>query len=482
MEMNNMKKYIYTLLSALVVLTSCGDFFEESSQDELRPTTVEDLAAVLYTEAYPKSIYPNDSYLALLTDEVECWKLTAERRLEMLNQGQPVFCFSPTMFDGIESFIDEENSWKRYYTLIKGCNVVLDYADEMKGSDELRNEMKGQARALRAYYYQKLLSIYCQVPTAGNSAELMGVPLITSSHVSDQYPTRASMRECCEFIESEYLQALTELKDYVPSTKYRLTTVAVNGLLSRFYLTTGEWDKLLSVADKAIADGPMLTSFDQLRSAGNNVYDVSASSEVVWNYGGSYYTSPFFLGNNLTSGVSHPYNISKEVVALYEPNDRRCDPAQYDNVYVSYASDLCRYGIKTNQNNRYDGEHGVRMGEVYLNRAEAYARTGNTEKAMADLNALRETRYRAGTYQPLTAASADDALQKVLEERRRELVWEDGFRWTDIKRLGLSVTHVFIDANGTETTYTLPANSPLYALPIPQDAISKNKNLVQNPR
>lgn len=479
-----MKQYYYTILAAVVLLTSCGDFFEESSQDEIRPTTVEDLASLMYSEAYPynATTYVNDAYLTLLTDEVECWALTDETMTTMLEKGRPVFCFSPTMFDGVESFIAEENSWKSYYTLIKGCNVVLDYADEMKGSEKDRTEMKGQARALRAYYYQKLVSIYCQAYSAGNPDQLLGVPLITSSHVSDQYPTRATLRETCDFIESEYLRAAEELKDFVPTTKYRITKTAAYGLLSRHYLFTEEWDKLLTVANQTINEGPSLTNFDQLRSSYMNVYDVSASPEVVWNYSGRFSGSEFIDGTNLVSGRAHPYNVSKELIALFERNDRRCDPSQYDNNYITSSSTLCRYGAKTSLNNRVDGEHGLRMAEVYLNRAEAYARTGDVQRAMNDLNTLRETRYRAGTYTELTATNADDALQKIIEERRRELLWEDGFRWIDIKRLGLSVTHVYIDANGSETTYTLPANSPLYALPIPQDAISKNKNLVQNPR
>lgn len=478
-----MKHYLYTsILTTLVLLSSCGDFFEESSQDELKPTTVEDLASVLYTEAYPKKVLPNDAYLALLTDEVECWRLTDETMIKCLDEGRAMFCFSASMFDGIESFIDEQNSWKRYYELIKGCNVILDYADDMKGKDEDRNVMKGQARALRAYYYQKLVSIYCQAYAGGNPDQLLGVPLITSSHVSDQYPTRATLRETCNFIEDEFLKAVEELKNFKPTTKYRITATAVYGLLSRHYLFTEEWDKLISAANQAISNGPMLTNFDQLRTRSMNIYDVSASSEVVWNYEGGFYKSQFFQGRSLTSGITHPYNIASEVIALYERNDRRCDPSQYDYTYISSSSTLCRYASKNSYNNSYDGEHGVRMGEIYLNRAEAYARTGNVTSALADLNALRESRYRTGTYTPLEANNADEALQQIIEERRRELVWEDGFRWIDIKRLGLSVSHVFIDASGNETTYTLPANSPLYALPIPQDAISKNKNLVQNPR
>lgn len=45
----------YSLLWIFIawMLVSCNDFLEESSQDEVRPTTVEDLMQVMIGEAYP---------------------------------------------------------------------------------------------------------------------------------------------------------------------------------------------------------------------------------------------------------------------------------------------------------------------------------------------------------------------------------------------------------------------------------------------
>ena len=79
-------------------------------------------------------------------------------------------------------------------------------------------------------------------------------------------------------------------------------------------------------------------------------------------------------------------------------------------------------------------------------------------------------------------ADAQDLLDFCLQERRLELCIEEGFRWFDIKRLGLSVTHKYIDSEGVEQEYVLESNSLLYALPIPYDAIERNYKLKQNPR
>lgn len=50
------------------------------------------------------------------------------------------------------------------------------------------------------------------------------------------------------------------------------------------------------------------------------------------------------------------------------------------------------------------------------------------------LNILREKRL--SNYTPLTAANKDDAIKKVLEERRREMPF--AMRWYDIRRFSVN--------------------------------------------
>lgn len=471
-------KYNIFLLVALFLLSSCGDFFEESSQDEIRPTTVEDLTSVLYAEGYPQST-TEDAFLVLLTDEVQSNGLNNDSYTARFNSGQFIYCFDPEMFDGIKTFPNEANAWKNYYDRIKGCNVVLDYVNEMTGSDENKNDLIGQARLLRAYYYFRLTYIYCQPWQNGSPDQNLGVPLIKSSHVSDEQPVRNTLRETYDFIESELIQAGKELANFKPTTKYRVTKTVADILLARLYLYKEEWNKAIEYATTAIKEGPQLTNFTQLRAAYRNVYDVANSTEVVWNYGGIIYNNTTFFGlySQLYSGAA-PYSGAAHIPGMYDAtNDVR---RQYTYVYTSTSGNY--YPKRSSGGSANDGEHGVRMGEVYLIRAEAYARTGNTAQALNDINTLRESRYFAGTYTQENITDATQLLNFILEERQRELVWEDGFRWMDIKRLGLGVTHTFMDENGGTTEYRLEPNSKLYALPIPQDAISKNKNLVQNPR
>ena len=62
-----------------------------------------------------------------------------------------------------------------------------------------------------------------------------------------------------------------------------------------------------------------------------------------------------------------------------------------------------------------------RLGEVYLNRAEAYAKLGNYSAALIDLNIIRERSIVGGGYNDLDASNASSRLDK---ERQLELAYQ----------------------------------------------------------
>jgi len=101
---------------------------------------------------------------------------------------------------------------------------------------------------------------------------------------------------------------------------------------------------------------------------------------------------------------------------------------------------------------------------------------------MRDLNTLLQNRWRAGVFTPVTATDADDALGKILAERRKELLFR-GLRWTDLRRLNkeprraLTLTRT---VNGQ--VYTLLPNDVRYVYAIPSNVLSFNPDMPQNPR
>ena len=86
-------RFIYCLGILLYLLcTSCHDFFKESSQDEIKPSSVEDLRGVMYKEAYPYQL-ATGTFLMLLTDEVQCNGLSNDTYATVHQSGTPVHLY-----------------------------------------------------------------------------------------------------------------------------------------------------------------------------------------------------------------------------------------------------------------------------------------------------------------------------------------------------------------------------------------------------
>src|SRR5699024_6795210 len=77
-----------------------------------------------------------------------------------------------------------------------------------------------------------------------------------------------------------------------------------------------------------------------------------------------------------------------------------------------------------------------RLGEIYLNRAEAYAKLGDYGSAKEDLNLVRGRSIVDGEYTSLDASNASERIDK---ERQLELAYQ-AERSYDVFRNGKSLT------------------------------------------
>lgn len=491
--MNVMKIKNIGLVLLLVGSMGCSDFLKESSQDEVRPSTVEELESVLLGDVYPRG---DMLKVDVMTDDMQCngakavWGSDApyEKHLE---DWREIYCWTwePIM---MTSF----GVWEDYYKRIMGCNVVMDELPEVAGTDAQKAFLRGQCLTLRAHFYFLLVNYFGTPYNFGDPAKNPGVPLKLESGVRDEYFTRASVAAVYEQIEQDLLEAnrlMTENASVV--SVYEISRLVPKALLARVYLYMEEWDKAIDFANQLIAAKPQLCSYMDISKLGGTylsvkttgVYDPEESNEIIWLYRGLPHR--IFDFNQLTQ--KPPYSASETLVGLYEDKADAVDMRK--KAFVTYFDLFMAYKTPLIINRSKDWYSlGIRTAEVYLNRAEAYARkyaeSGEEEcrtKALTDLNHLREHRYdtRIAAYKPVMYSNANDLLGFCQEERRRELCFEEYHRWFDLRRYGMpAIKHVYIGPGQVRQEFTLEAQSPRYVLPIPQAAIDANPNLSQNPQ
>jgi hypothetical protein len=122
----------------------------------------------------------------------------------------------------------------------------------------------------------------------------------------------------------------------------------------------------------------------------------------------------------------------------------------------------------------------IRLAEMYLTMAEAYARTTGKEvearQALYTLAVNRDPSY------VLSTNSGQALIDEIMNQRRVEF-WAEGLRWFDLKRLNLPLDRTLVpnyvpaSAGGL---MQVPAGSNLWEFVLPITEIQANPNTSQN--
>jgi starch-binding outer membrane protein, SusD/RagB family len=215
-----------------------------------------------------------------------------------------------------------------------------------------------------------------------------------------------------------------------------------------------------------------------------------------------YYAWLSFDGDEYSPFIS---DGSPLVVSMLSSNAQGYNPDRYnrDNNVTGF---LCKKWVQPNIKWRStDGGDNIslpphpviRLAELYLNRAECYAALGQTDKALADLNVIRE---RAGI-SDLTAADITSSMTLVNWVRSERFIelWGEGHRYFDLRRWMLAPQYLKAgareglnamekkDPSFAEFNQVVKVDQPfqwtdrMYLLPIKSSELYSNPQLVQAP-
>lgn len=469
------------------IFSSCKKFLAEKSMNEVIPSKVSEFGDLLAQEGYPGMQIKFQPQVQLFSDDVQYYNYGAYQfsGMDILYYDYPAFQWQPDYQEQCKvlgSIMQPDfNSWKTYYSLIMGANLALQYVDGAIGEKWEKDWYKGQAYALRAYYYFMLVNLYALPYNDSTTTpdKLPGVPLKLDVNLVEKGLTRNTVKEVYDRVTNDIDSAvyLLEKEKHGVNPKI-MNSVAAHLLASRIYLYMENWKKAEEHATIVIRQHPELMDLNTF----TDDLIMARTNEVIWAYG---------TNNDVNiDGMSRVISVSQDLAKTYEVNDLRSQRYFYENPEFLRMIFPPDYSLGKVVNETSSIPTAWRSSEAYLNRAEAaiqqFRLGGDLAKAqlaLDDLNKLREKRYEAGTYQPWEVTTGDDMLYKCRQERRRELCFEEAHRWMDLRRYGMpEIKHKFAPAPDKTEIYTLKRRDPQYVLPIPQEVLLFNESLTQNPQ
>lgn len=510
-------KRIYIFLSIVFTITSCkNDFIELKPKDQISGATFfqtePQFSQALAASYVPLRTLLNYDYLfsEMRSDNTYYENYSVNRGAGYVYR------------ENIADFTDDAantSTGELYYACYNGIsrsNAILDQIDNSSIIDAAKNDIGGQARFLRAFFYFKLVRCFGGVP--------LFLKQVTTAE--EAFLQRSTADEVYTQIISDAKEAIKRL---APPARFPQTGLATKGsatmLLADVYLTQKKYSEAEVLLKTLTTMGYGLNPIFGDAFATTNKNSKESIFEVQYNEGLTggqqsnfiYQYLPRSTNTTIITGVktdnsgSGGYNIpTQDLIKSFEPNDKRLDASVgvAEGTYsssmfftftakksiINYTPATGTIGVPyikkylhahVNPNNTNDNWPVYRYSEALLSLAEVLNEQGKGTEALPYLNLVRDRAFGAGV-SPITTTNQTTLRSIILHERRVELAFENK-RWPDLVRTGNAVqvmtafgaalkqTVTWVPA----TAFTIDQNKLIYPIPFPE--ISVNPKLVQNP-
>lgn len=438
-------KFLY--LFYIVLFTSCSSFLEVDPKSSLSGEGIikdETSANAAISGVYDalRSYYSVDyQSIAYLSGDNVQWTGSQSQVQEFINNK-----------------VNPENStisstWNGIYRTINRANNVINALVNYEGdgiSAAVKDNVLGQAYAIRGLAYFDLVRVWGGVPLITEPTEKVGDNIgIERSTVAQTY--------------QQVIDDLNLAEDLLPSAtdRFAFTKKTVWALKARYHLYQKNWEEARDYAKLLIDDQSNYELIAPYYSFFKN--NVTGTKESVFEL--------FYSANEpnphraqwqpQTNGGTRQWAPSDELIALLT----NANTAGARSALIAQDNQNRWYGDLYYRSTGADPTYVIRIAEVYLIRAEAYAELEEYNLAVDDLNKVRE---RASLADKSYTTNQADLLLWIEDERRLEFAFE-AHRWFDLVRTGRAQQVLGI----TESFRLL--------LPIPYSQILADPALKQNP-
>ncbi|GHU88024.1 membrane protein [Bacteroidia bacterium] len=494
-----MRKIIIYAIAGVTILWSngCSSFLEESPRDRLVETN-------FYSSRKDAEAAVNAAYQQLGSIYNRLMYNLGELPTDVMKNGLGM---PNTFLQDLEYLRHNASNtfvadmWNNNYAGIMKANAAINNIPRITMNAAVQQRLIAEAKFLRALYYFNLVRYFGDVP------------LITKlESISDATGPRIPKEE----IYAQIIKDLTEVESVLPGrSEYgaddegRATNGAAKILLGKVYVTQGDFasarTKLSEVVEHENEFGYGLhadyganwnpateTGIEAVFYLEFKTPPLPANGEM--GLAGPKYSVP---GGSIGVNGSNEADIpTQELWDAFEPNDkRRGVNLRFEftnmNTHKVVRSTIPLFGKYwidgIAASNQCDiNMHVLRYADALLLYAEALNEVGESEKAHAVLNRVRERAFgdASGNFSGL---SKEQFRTRILDERRLEFPIE-GHRWFDLVRTGTFVQrmrdHSAYEAGVAETNKTQIAQNLkeyMILMPIPQREIDLNPELKQNP-
>lgn len=455
--MKKNKLWSAALCSLLALATGCGDSFLQTSptdavgSSEMTNNSINIRSMVNGT--YKKLMAYNGAGSTFHDDaSYVSWVMRNEvRGLDMMiKRARSRWYAWDYEFDSSSRLANDYHSrviWQYAYIIIKNSNTIIE-ATKNHDTAEYKT-FSGQAKVLRTIMYHQLVRTYQKAYRLNPDAP--GVPLILLPPTENYTPEtegrgRGKLSEVYGQMVKDLRDAISELSNTRTNKGYINQQVA-KGFLARVLCdmayagvdngyNNSLWDEVIFNAQAACAGFDIMDR--ELWTLG---FNDQSNQDWIWAFvndsqGNTGYPS-FFSFSDRRSGRNGYQNVrvDKAFIDMFDVNDVRKLFSQEPGSNIE-DNEFCPTKFMDNSN--LTGHFPMmRVSEMKLIEAEAYANKGELQIAQDKLDELRTKRISNYTIEA-PAATRNDMLERVWKERRKELYGE-GFATTDILRLGFIV-------------------------------------------
>jgi hypothetical protein len=401
---------------------------------------------------------------------------------------------------------DQANSrffWYISYKIISSANTVLELTKQTNSANPALQQLIGENYFLRAFSNFNLLRFYAQPYSISPNGP--GIIIRENTNESAQ-KARSTVKECYDFVISDLKKAASLMHN--PRGPQYASKEAAWALLSRVYLYMEDNSNTIAYADSVInsevyhletAEG-FKSYFPNATSSSETIFCVAFTTSDNKGKFGSIASMLYSDGN---SGWGEEF-ASQSLRNLMAKHTEDVRWKYIDTLSDGNGGVVTKNGIETFYITKFSYQDGdpnlsspvmLRLAEMYLNRAEANAKSGNTETALTDVDMIRSNRGLENSLYNGEVPAGSTVLDVVLNERRIELAFE-GQRALDVYRNKLTMNRTYwgyhlpglvasdIDLSKEPAGYAnmlTEYTNPRIIYYIPVDEILANPLCTQNP-